>query len=143
RWRTRPGPSCVGGFPGASPRHDEGESRMIRPCPFTGRMPSIHPTAYVDATALIIGKEAIGARAAIWPLAAVRGDVHEIVIGEETSVQDHCCVHVLKDRCALRLGDRVSIGPAVMLHGCEIGECTLVGMRATIMDGARIGESGL
>lgn len=116
---------------------------MIRPCPFTGRMPSIHPTAYVDETALIIGKVEIGARSSIWPMTVVRGDVHEIVIGEDTNVQDHCCLHVFKDRFSLRLGNRVSIGHAVMLHGCEIGDGTLVGMRATIMDGARIGESCL
>jgi carbonic anhydrase/acetyltransferase-like protein (isoleucine patch superfamily) len=116
---------------------------MIRSCPFTGRTPSIHPTAYVDETALIIGKVEIGARSSIWPMTVVRGDVHEISIGEDTNVQDLSCLHVLKDRFSLRLGNRVSIGHAVMLHGCEIGDGTLVGMRATVMDGAKIGESCL
>ncbi|HLV61138.1 MAG TPA: gamma carbonic anhydrase family protein [Fredinandcohnia sp.] len=116
---------------------------MIRPCPFSGRMPEIHETAYVHESAVVIGKVRIGARSSIWPGVVVRGDVHEIEIGEDTNVQDLSCLHVLKDRFSLTLGNRVSIGHAVMLHGCVIGDGTLVGMRATIMDGARIGESCL
>lgn len=116
---------------------------MIRPCPFTARRPSIDATAYVDETALVIGKVRIGARSSIWPMTVVRGDVHEIEIGDETNVQDLSCLHVLKDRFSLRLGNRVSIGHAVVLHGCEIGDGSLIGMRATVMDGARIGESCL
>lgn len=116
---------------------------MIRPCPFSGIRPTIHETAYVDETALIVGKVCIGARSSIWPMTVVRGDVHEITIGDDTNVQDLSCLHVLKDRFSLTLGNRVSVGHAVMLHGCVIGDGSLVGMRATVMDGARIGESCL
>lgn len=116
---------------------------MLRPCPFTGRTPEIDETAYVDESAVVIGKVRIGARSSIWPGTIVRGDVHEITIGDDTNVQDLSCLHVLKDRYSLTLGDRVSVGHAVMLHGCVIGDGTLVGMRATVMDGARIGESCL
>lgn len=112
---------------------------MLRPCPFSGKQPAIHETAYVDETALVVGKVRIGARASIWPMTVVRGDVHEIDIGDDTNVQDLSCLHVLKDRFSLTLGDRVSVGHAVMLHGCTIGDGSLVGMRATVMDGARIG----
>lgn len=116
---------------------------MIRPCPFTGEIPRIDETAYVDSTALVLGRVRIGARSSVWPGTVIRGDVHEISIGDDSNVQDLSCLHVLKDRFSLRVGDRVSIGHAVMLHGCSIGDGTLVGMRATVMDGASIGESSL
>jgi len=116
---------------------------MIRPCPFTGETPRIDPSAYVDETALVLGRVTIGARSSIWPGTVVRGDVHEIRIGAETNVQDLCCLHVLKDRFSLTLGDRVSVGHAVTLHGCRIGDLCLVGMRATIMDDVEIGAESL
>lgn len=116
---------------------------MIRPCPFTGESPRIHETAYVDVSAQVIGRVSIGPRSSLWPGVVVRGDVHTIEIGADTNVQDLSCLHVLKDRFSLRLGDRVSLGHAVMLHGCDIGDGSLIGMRATVMDGAAIGESCL
>lgn len=116
---------------------------MIRPCPFTDTTPRIHESAYVDETALVLGKVEIGARSSIWPGVVVRGDVHSISIGEETNVQDLSCLHVLKDRFGLKLGNRVSVGHSVTLHGCEIGDLCLVGMRATVMDGVVIGEESL
>ena len=116
---------------------------MIRACPFTGEIPRIDDSAYVDATALVLGRVSIGARSSIWPGTVVRGDVHHIQIGEETNVQDLSCLHVLKDRFSLRLGDRVSVGHGVVLHGCDIGDFTLVGMRATVMDDVQIGSECL
>ncbi len=116
---------------------------MIRPCPFTDESPQIHESAYVDETALVLGRVSIGARSSIWPGTVVRGDVHHIVIGEETNVQDLSCLHVLKDRFSMRLGDRVSVGHGVTLHGCDIGDFTLVGMRATVMDNVEVGAESL
>jgi len=116
---------------------------MIRPCPFSGEQPTIHESAYVDESAQVIGKVTIGARSSIWPGTVVRGDVHSIEIGDDTNVQDLSCLHVLKDVYSLHLGDRVSVGHGVMLHGCRIGDGSLIGMRATIMDDARIGEESL
>jgi len=116
---------------------------MIRACPFTHQLPSIHESAYVDETALVQGRVRIGARSSIWPMVVVRGDVHTIEIGEETNVQDGCVLHVLKDRFSLTLGNRVSVGHAVTLHGCRVGDGTLVGMRATLMDDVEIGEECL
>lgn len=116
---------------------------MIRTCPFTHATPRIHETAYVDPTALVQGRVTIGARSSIWPLTVVRGDVHEIVIGDETNVQDQCTLHVLKDRFSLHLGNRVSVGHAVTLHGCKVGDLCLVGMRATLMDDVEVGEESL
>lgn len=116
---------------------------MIRPCPFTDESPAIHESAYVDSTALVLGRVQIGARSSIWPGTVIRGDVHTIEIGDETNVQDLSCLHVLKDRFSLRLGHRVSIGHAVALHGCEIGDLCLVGMRATVMDDVELGSESL
>lgn len=116
---------------------------MIRSCPFSGKAPVIDESAFVDPTALVVGKVRIGARSSIWPQTVVRGDVHRIEIGDDTNVQDLSCLHVLKDRFSLTLGHRVSVGHGAMLHGCVIGDGTLVGMRAMVMDGAEIGESCL
>lgn len=116
---------------------------MIRSCPFSGETPAIDESAFVDPTALVVGKVRIGARSSIWPQTVVRGDVHRIGIGDDTNVQDLSCLHVLKDRFSLTLGNRVSVGHGAMLHGCVIGDGTLVGMRAMVMDGAEIGEQCL
>lgn len=116
---------------------------MIRPCPFTGTLPRIDESAWVDETALVLGQVEIGPRSSIWPGTVIRGDVHHIVIGAETNVQDLSCLHVLKDRFSLTLGDRVSVGHAVTLHGCTIGDATLVGMRATVMDDVEVGAESL
>src|SRR5262245_24262507 len=116
---------------------------MIRPCPFTGASPDLDPTAYVDSSAQVIGRVRMGARSSIWLNTVLRGDVHTIDIGSDTNVQDLCCLHVFKDRFPLRLGDKVTVGHSVTLHGCTIGDCTLVGMGAVVMDGADIGPECL
>lgn len=116
---------------------------MIRPCPFTGESPRIDASAYVDASAQVVGRVTVGARSSIWMNTVVRGDVHTIDIGEECNVQDLCCLHVLKDRFSLTLGRRVSVGHSVTLHGCTLGDNVLVGMGAVVMDGAEIGAESL
>lgn len=116
---------------------------MVRPCPFTDQLPSIDPTAYVDESAQVIGKVRLGARSSVWAGTVIRGDVHSITIGDETNVQDLSCLHVLKDTYSLRLGNRVSVGHAVTLHGCEIDDLCLIGMRAIVMDGVEIGAESL
>lgn len=116
---------------------------MIRPCPFTDVHPSIDPSAYVDVSAQVIGQVRIGPRSSLWPNVVVRGDVNTIEIGADVNVQDLSCLHVLKDRFGLTLGDRVSLGHSVTLHGCKIGAGSLVGMGAIVLDGAEIGEECL
>jgi carbonic anhydrase/acetyltransferase-like protein (isoleucine patch superfamily) len=116
---------------------------MIRPCPFTGTVPAVDPSAFVDMSAQVIGQVTIGARSSIWMNTVVRGDVHTIDIGDETNVQDLCCLHVFKDRFALRIGNRVSIGHSVTLHGCTVEDYALIGMGAVVLDGARVGSECL
>lgn len=116
---------------------------MIRPCPFTDIAPQIDPTAYVDVSAQVIGQVTIGPRSSVWANVVIRGDVHRIDIGADSNVQDLSCLHVLKEKFSLTLGDRVSLGHSVTLHGCKVGSGTLVGMGATVLDGAEIGEECL
>jgi carbonic anhydrase/acetyltransferase-like protein (isoleucine patch superfamily) len=116
---------------------------MVRPCPFTGVLPAIDESAYVDASAQVIGTVRIGPRSSIWCNTVVRGDVDTITIGAETNVQDLCCLHVTRERFSLVLGDRVSVGHSVTLHGCAIGDYCLIGMGAILLDGVEIGTESL
>jgi carbonic anhydrase/acetyltransferase-like protein (isoleucine patch superfamily) len=106
-------------------------------------MPVVGADVFVEQSAQVIGDVTIGARSSIWFNCVVRGDVNYIRIGEETNVQDLSCLHVLRDRFPLVLGDRVTIGHSVTLHGCTIGNQCLVGMGAIVLDGAQIGEGCL
>ncbi|MFN7131259.1 MAG: gamma carbonic anhydrase family protein [Myxococcales bacterium] len=107
---------------------------------YRGVSPTIHPTAFVEESAQLIGDVHLGERSSVWFNTVIRGDVHRIRIGAETNVQDLCCLHVLKDRFALTIGDRVTVGHHVTLHGCTVGELCLIGMGAIVMDGAEIGR---
>ena len=116
---------------------------MIRANPFTGRLPEIEASAYIDASAVIIGDVKIGARSSVWCNAVLRGDVHSIELGDETNVQDLCVIHVTGGKCGTKLGHRVSIGHAVTLHGCTIEDGALVGIGAIVLDLAVIGRESL
>ncbi|HZR83222.1 MAG TPA: gamma carbonic anhydrase family protein [Candidatus Binatia bacterium] len=111
---------------------------MIRP--FGERRPSVDPTAVVFESAFVIGGVAIGARSSVWFGSVVRGDVDDIAIGERTNVQDRCVIHVTTKRFSTRLGDDVTVGHAVTLHGCTIGNRVLVGIGAIVMDGCEVGD---
>ncbi len=112
--------------------------------------PQIQPTAWVAPSADVIGDVTIGEHSSIWFGAVVRGDVHSITIGKRTSVQDLSMVHVThykkedrSDGNPTVIGDDVTIGHKVMLHGCTIEDGCLIGMSATILDGAVIGEGSI
>lgn len=111
---------------------------MIRP--FRGRSPLIDPTVYVAPTATVIGDVEIGARSSIWFGAVLRGDVFHIRIGEETSIQDNAVLHVTHDRFATVVGNRVTVGHSVTLHGCTIADRCIIGMGATVLDQVEVGE---
>jgi carbonic anhydrase/acetyltransferase-like protein (isoleucine patch superfamily) len=111
---------------------------MLRP--FRGRLPVVHRTAYVDASAQVIGHVEIGADSSVWMNAVVRGDVNSIRIGQRSNVQDGTVVHVMHETHPTRIGDDVTIGHAAIVHGCTIGNRVLIGMGATILNGAVIGD---
>jgi carbonic anhydrase/acetyltransferase-like protein (isoleucine patch superfamily) len=109
---------------------------MVRP--YRGVLPRIAVSAYVDPSAQVIGDVVIGERSSVWPNATIRGDVNYIRIGEEANIQDNCCLHVELDRHPLIIGNRVTVGHSVTLHGCEIEDDCLVGIGAMVLNGAVI-----
>jgi carbonic anhydrase/acetyltransferase-like protein (isoleucine patch superfamily) len=111
---------------------------MIRA--FQGLWPKLGERVYVDVSAQVIGDVVLGDHSSIWMNAVVRGDVNSIRIGARTNVQDNCVVHVFKDLYPAVLGDDVTVGHSVTLHGCRVASRCLIGMGATILNGATIGE---
>ena len=107
-----------------------------------GTAPKIHQSAYVHPQATVIGDVVIGARASVWPQAVLRGDTETLVIGEDTNIQDGTVVHS-DAGCPLIIGRGVTVGHQVMLHGCIIGDGTLIGIQSVILNRARIGKSCL
>ena len=109
---------------------------------FNGKSPRIADDAWIDPSAVIIGDVEIGPASSIWPATVVRGDIHRIRIGARTNIQDGSVLHVTHDSRfspgghPLIIGDGVTAGHKVMLHGCEIGDYCLIGMGAIVMDGA-------
>jgi len=104
-----------------------------------GIEPEIDPTAWVAPTAVILGRCRMEARSSLWFGAVVRGDNELITIGEGSNVQESCVLHT-DPGYPLTIGPEVTVGHLAMLHGCEIGEGSLVGIGATILNGARIGK---
>lgn len=111
---------------------------------FKGKTPQIHDSVYVDDSAVIIGDVIIGEDCSVWPMTVIRGDVHEIRIGKNTNIQDGSIIHVTHDGkytpggFPTHVGDYVTIGHRVTVHACTIGDYCLLGMSATIMDGATV-----
>ena len=96
-----------------------------------------------DLAAVIIGDVVIGDDCSVWPCSVVRGDVHYIRIGARTNIQDGCILHVMRDQYPLILGDAVTVGHSVTLHGCTIESRCLIGMGAIILNGVRIGSGSI
>lgn len=111
--------------------------------PYMGRSPKIHETAFIVENSSIIGDVEIGAQSSIWFHSVVRGDVHYIRIGDRTNVQDNCTLHVTKNTYPLIIGNDITIGHNVVLHGCAVRDRCLIGMGAIILDNAEIGEDSI
>jgi carbonic anhydrase/acetyltransferase-like protein (isoleucine patch superfamily) len=114
------------------------ERVMIRP--YKGVLPTISDTCYVDESAQVIGDVVLGENASIWMCAVVRGDVHKIRIGANSNIQDCSVLHGMLNKWPVILGDWVTVGHSVTLHGCVIGDRCLIGMGAVILNGAKIGN---
>ena len=110
---------------------------------YRGRLPVVHPTAFVDGSALVIGDVEIGAESSIWMNAVLRGDVNTIRIGHRSNVQDGSVVHVMHDTYPTSIGDDVTIGHGAIVHGCTIHDRVLIGMGAIVLNGAVIGSDSL
>ena len=116
---------------------------------FEGKQPQIHPTTFIDDTALVLGDVHIGENSSIWPMTVIRGDVNAIQIGDFTNIQDNSVLHVTHDGpynpggYDLKIGNNVTVGHRVILHGCHIGDSCLIGMASTIMDGVIVEQNSL
>ena len=114
---------------------------------FDTKTPSIHESAYIHDTAVVIGDVKLGEDVSIWPLAVVRGDIHQIKIGARSNVQDGSVLHVTHASdfnpggYPLIIGTDVTVGHNVTLHGCTIGNHCLIGMGAIVMDGAIVNDN--
>jgi carbonic anhydrase/acetyltransferase-like protein (isoleucine patch superfamily) len=104
--------------------------------------PDIHPDTWVAPDANLIGKVVLEAGASVWFGCTIRADHEEIRVGAGSNVQENCVMHIDKGY-PLSIGAGCTIGHKVMLHGCTIGENTLIGMGATVLNGARIGRNCL
>jgi carbonic anhydrase/acetyltransferase-like protein (isoleucine patch superfamily) len=107
-----------------------------------GHTPRIAPDAYVVDNATVIGRVTLGAGASVWFNATLRGDGDDIVIGAGCNVQDGAVLHV-DPGFPLTLGEGVSVGHQAMLHGCTIGNGSLIAIKAVVLNGALIGEQCL
>jgi carbonic anhydrase/acetyltransferase-like protein (isoleucine patch superfamily) len=114
---------------------------MIRP--YRGVEPQIHPTAFIEESAQIIGDVHIGAESSVWFNAVIRGDVFYIRIGDRSNVQDGTVIHVSNGEHETILEDEVTIGHNVTLHGCYVERGSLIGIGAIVMDGVRVGAKSL
>jgi len=111
---------------------------MIKP--FRGVLPTIASSAFIEDTAVIVGDVAIHHESSVWFNTVIRGDVHYIRIGRRTNIQDLSLLHVTHDIYPLVIGDDVTIGHHVVLHGCTIHDRVLIGMGSIVMDGAVVEE---
>jgi carbonic anhydrase/acetyltransferase-like protein (isoleucine patch superfamily) len=109
---------------------------------FATWMPEVAPDAYVAPGAHVMGRVRLLSCASVWFGAVLRGDNEPITIGEESNVQDGSVLHT-DPGFALTVGSRVTIGHQAMLHGCTVGEGSLIGIQAVILNGARIGRNCL
>jgi carbonic anhydrase/acetyltransferase-like protein (isoleucine patch superfamily) len=104
--------------------------------------PTIADGAWVAPGATVVGDVTLGAGSSVWYGAVLRGDGDRIVVGERTNIQDGCVLHS-DPGVPLTLGDGISVGHRAVLHGCTVGDDTLVGMGAVVLNGARVGAQCL
>jgi carbonic anhydrase/acetyltransferase-like protein (isoleucine patch superfamily) len=114
---------------------------MIRA--FRGVLPKVAASAYIDSSAQVIGDVVVGERSSIWPNASVRGDVNFIRIADDTNVQDNSVLHVDSSGFPLHLGNRVTVGHSVVLHGCTVEDDCVIGIGAIVLNGAKIGKGSV
>ena len=114
---------------------------MIRA--FQSITPAIHPSAYVDVSAQVIGDVHLGEESSVWMNVVVRGDVHYIRIGARSNIQDLTLVHVMRDTHPTIIGNEVTVGHSAVVHGATIEDRCLIGMGAILLNGCRIGTGSI
>src|ERR1700720_2411992 len=110
---------------------------------FNGIRPTIPPSCYVDDSAQVIGDVVLGEHPSLLMNAVLRGDVHSIRVGAHSNVQDCSVLHGMKEQYGVFLGEHVTVGHTVTLHGCTIEDRCLIGMGSIILNGARIAAGSI
>lgn len=105
--------------------------------------PKIDETVFLASGVKIVGDVSIGKNSSVWYNCVIRGDVHYVKVGENTNVQDCSMLHVTNGRYALNIGNNVTIGHSVKLHGCTLQDCCLIGIGAIVLDGAVVQEKSM
>lgn len=105
-----------------------------------GKTPQIHESVFIADGARLIGDLKIGAGSSVWYNTTLRGDVMPITIGENTNIQDGSVLHGTFGKFQCEVGNEVTVGHSVVLHGCKIGDQCLIGMGSIVMDGAEIAD---
>lgn len=114
---------------------------MLRP--FRSIFPVVDPSAFVDASAQVIGDVHVGPESSVWMNVVIRGDVNYIRIGARTNIQDLTLVHVMRHTHPTLIADDVTVGHSAVVHGCTIEDRCLIGMGAILLNGCRIGTGSI
>ena len=114
---------------------------MLRP--YQSILPTVHPTAFVDVSAQVIGDVHLGAESSVWMNVVIRGDVNAIRIGARSNIQDLTLLHVMFKTHPTLVGNDVTIGHSAVIHGCTIEDRCLIGMGAILLNGCVIGTGSI
>ncbi len=108
---------------------------------YGGKTPRIGARVYLAETAAVIGDVVLGDDVSVWYNSVIRGDCHFIRVGARTNIQDNCAIHVTQEKYPTVLEEEVTLGHGAIVHGAVVRRGALIGIRATILDGAEVGES--
>ena len=111
--------------------------------PYKNLLPKLHETVFLASGVKIIGDVEIGACSSVWYNSVIRGDIHYIKIGADTNIQDCSMLHVTHDKYPVNIGNKVTIGHSVNLHGCSINDLCLIGIGAVLLDGSIVEENAM
>jgi carbonic anhydrase/acetyltransferase-like protein (isoleucine patch superfamily) len=109
---------------------------------FLRRQPTLGQGVYIARGAVVVGDVTLGECSSVWFNAVLRGDINRIVVGHHTNIQDNAVVHLAEELPCL-IGDYVTVGHSAIVHACTVGDEVLVGMGATVLDGAEIGQQSV
>ncbi len=111
--------------------------------PYQNLFPSIHDTVFLASGVKLVGDVSIGTNSSVWYNCVIRGDVHFVKIGEMTNIQDCSMLHVTNGKYPLIIGNKVTIGHSVKLHGCTLKDLCLIGIGSIVLDGAVVEEKSM